>query len=151
MGSKTGLRGRGWSLSVQRSRIAPSPPLSSNLGAAAIAIGDRRNGTLRIAVRFDRCERIWVSVIARRDATVSGSLAVKPLEYATLNPDDSRPDKEPERPAVVMSTLMTDQSAPKTVSSDGAAIVVEYRALVAGRENARVHRRELSNSAGRDH
>ncbi len=66
------LHGHGWSLSVQRWRVVPAAPLSSNLGAAAIATICRRKGVRRIAFRFNKTERFWVSVTAQRDMTVFG-------------------------------------------------------------------------------
>jgi hypothetical protein len=57
------LRGRGWTLSVQRLRSAPEPGRSSNLGAAALAVTGSGRGR-RVAVRLAEGERLWLSVTA---------------------------------------------------------------------------------------
>ena len=69
------LRGRGWSLSMQRWRSAPEPGLSSNLGAAPLVIISRRGRARRVGVRLAEGERLWVSVTAPVDMEVSGTLA----------------------------------------------------------------------------
>ena len=58
------LRGRGWTLSLQRWRATPQPGLSSNLGAAPLVTLGRRGPAWRLAARLAEGERLWVSVTA---------------------------------------------------------------------------------------
>ena len=69
------FRGRGWVLSLQRQRTTAEPGLSSNLGAAALTVRDRRGPGVRLAARLPPGERLWLSVIARADIPVSARLA----------------------------------------------------------------------------
>jgi hypothetical protein len=71
---RTELRGQGWAFSVQRWRIAPVPHLSSNLGAAAIALIGRHGHLYRVAFRVEEEEQFWVSVVTQHGAEVSGAL-----------------------------------------------------------------------------
>lgn len=69
------VRGRGWSLSVQRWRAEPAPPLSSNLGAAALVSIDRKGRARHLAVRLALEERFWIAVTTQLRVVVSGVLA----------------------------------------------------------------------------
>jgi hypothetical protein len=71
----TEVRGRGWTLSVQRWRAVPVPPLSSNLGVATLSLFGRRAGISRVAVRLAEGEWFWIAIAARRDLAITGALA----------------------------------------------------------------------------
>ncbi|HEX8224269.1 MAG TPA: hypothetical protein VF605_10685 [Allosphingosinicella sp.] len=65
------LRGRGWTLSLQRSRPAAETGRSANLGAAPLAI----EGSGRAATRVGEGERLWVAVSAPPGVPVAARLA----------------------------------------------------------------------------
>jgi hypothetical protein len=68
------LRGRGWTLSLQRSRACAEPGRSSNLGAAALVpLG--RGPARRAAARLARDERLWIAVTAPSGVKVEARLA----------------------------------------------------------------------------
>src|SRR4051794_23777865 len=69
------LRGRGWVFSVQRWRTEPVALLSSNLGAAAIALIGRHGHLCRVAFRVEEDEQFWLSVATQHGTQVSGELA----------------------------------------------------------------------------
>jgi hypothetical protein len=66
--------GPGWVLSLQRQRAAAEPGLSSNLGAAALAVLERRGPAARLAARLAGGEGLWLSVIAPPDVAVAARL-----------------------------------------------------------------------------
>ena len=68
------LRGRGWTLSLQRWRATPQPGLSSNLGAAPFVALGRHGPTWRLAARLADGERLWVSVTAPPGIAVAARL-----------------------------------------------------------------------------
>ena len=68
------VRGRSWSLSVQRWRATAAPPLSSNLGAGTVAVLARRRGLYRLALRALAAEYFWISVTARSSVVVTACL-----------------------------------------------------------------------------
>ena len=67
--------GRGWLLSVQRWSVASRPPLSSNLGAAALVLITRSRGVQRVAARWPRDEHLWLAITVERGLGVLGCLA----------------------------------------------------------------------------
>jgi hypothetical protein len=69
------LSGGGWSLSVQRWRTEPRSGLSSNLGAAPLALLDPEGRTRRLAVRLAHAERVWLALLASADWRVLAILS----------------------------------------------------------------------------
>jgi hypothetical protein len=68
------FRGRGWALSLQRQRATAAPGRSSNLGAAALAVFERRGPAVRLAARLAAGERLWLAVIAPPEVAVAARL-----------------------------------------------------------------------------
>jgi hypothetical protein len=68
------FRGPGWALSLQRQRATAAPGRSSNLGAAALAVIERRGPKVRLAARVARGEGLWLSVIAPPEVAVAARL-----------------------------------------------------------------------------
>lgn len=68
------LRGRGWSLSIQRLRFVPELSLSSNLGAAPL-VASWRGRAILVVSRLAEGERMWLSVTAPINMKVSATVA----------------------------------------------------------------------------